>query len=357
MLSHRSKVAVVFASDVAVILLCLVPALTCWKSHDLAFFMGQRQHQAPLLVFILCLATLFVRLSIGTPRKCSNWKPALAPTVSEARHMKVCTALTDYFLVAALFWFWSATHTTKEELCPFAVAFSFFASVIVFPLKDDIQCRFIWREFICQRKLQWKKFSLNFVLFGACALLGLVCSGFSDFEKISSPSVLARIWCEAILATVLCDATGMGFLHRWVHKCPNLYFLHKKHHDAVHDTSVMLAYNFDIADLAVEFGSGIPLLIALKHLAGFQPKIHVLSFHFISILAVQGHAMNPYAVAWFNPILDHFARCTVAHNLHHVVKKGYYTNFPYHHFLTPSLRKRDIRLYNEHMKTGFPVEI
>ena len=117
MLSHRSKTAVVFASDVAVILLCLVPALMRWKwlakSNDLALFMGQRQNQVPLLVFILCLATLFVRLSIVTPMKCSNWKPALAPTVSEARHMKVCTALTDYFLVAALFWFWRATHTTK----------------------------------------------------------------------------------------------------------------------------------------------------------------------------------------------------------------------------------------------------
>ena len=86
-------------------------------------------------------------------------------------------------------------------------------------------------------------------------------------------------------------------------------------------------------------------------------KIHVLSFHLISILAVQGHAMNPYAVAWFNPVLDHFARCTIAHNLHHVIKKGYYTNFPYHHLLSASKRKRDISLYNKHMKTGFPVEV
>ena len=353
MLSKQTKAAVVCASDAAVVLFCLAPVFLHWDSNYLKHFVMRHDH-APFIALLLCLATLFVRLSIA-PRKCGSWKSAVTPTVSEARQMKVWTALTDYFLVAMLFWFWSTTHSTRGDICPFSVAFSFFASVIVFPLKDDIQCRIVWKKIVCQKKLQWKKFSLNFVVFGVCALLGLVFSGAADFEQVSNMFVLARIWCEAISSTILCDAIGMNLLHRWMHQFPKLYFLHKKHHEAVHDTSIMLAYNFDIADLAVEFGSGIPLLIAIKHLLGFQPKIHVLSFHLISIIAVQGHAMNPYALAWFNPVLDHFARCTVAHNLHHVIKKGYYTNFPYHHLFRPSKRKRDISLYNEHMKTGFPV--
>ena len=146
------------------------------------------------------------------------------------------------------------------------------------------------------------------------------------------------------------------FVHRWMHE--KAYFLHKKHHHC--GGANIVAYQtvaFDLFDMVLEFGAGIPLLGLLKMQLGLDYRIHFLSHILKLAMGFQSHSGNPYAVYLFNPALDYLARSTLCHNLHHAIQRDYNLFVPYSHFISAENRHKDIHKYNEVMKTQFPLSI
>lgn len=108
----------------------------------------------------------------------------------------------------------------------------------------------------------------------------------------------------------------------------------------------------------IEFGAGIPLLIVFKRLCfGPTSKVHFLTYGLVMLKGVQGHSGNPYASYFFVPVLDYLIRPPLAHNLHHVIQSDYYSSKQEVHVCNPEARRKDIDLYNKHLKTQFPRSV
>ena len=229
------------------------------------------------------------------------------------------------------------------------------------PLKDEIQCRVLWRKFISPYKLNswpysWKASMdqvSSSVLFAFLSLLSLCFGGRINYEVLTA-KVVIRAWLEARATLAITDLM-MHFVHRWMHE--QAYFLHKKHHSGKADLMSSLSTSFDLFDLLAEFGAGLPVLLLSKKLLGLDPTIHLLSHHLILLFGFQHHSGNPYAVYLFNPVLDYLARSTLCHNLHHAIQNDYHLFVPYSHFFSPESRHNDIDKYNKHMKTVFPPTV
>ena len=117
--------------------------------------------------------------------------------------------------------------------------------------------------------------------------------------------------------------------------------------------------HFDLFDVLIEFGGGVPVLIIVKKLC-FDPtsKVHFLTYGLVLLKGLQGHSGNPYAPYFFVPALDYLARAPLCHNLHHVIQTDYYITNPHSHFsFNPEARRKDIDLYNKHLQTQFPRNV
>ena len=184
-------------------------------------------------------------------------------------------------------------------------------------------------------------------------------SGQLSCESVKNPKVLLQVLIESILVgDVVTSHIFMNFWHKWMHE--KAYFLHKKHHKA--SNKCLMAFvgqTFDLFDLIIEFGGGVPLFILVKRLCfGPTSKVHFLTYGLFTLKGIQIHSGNPYASFFFVPILDYFVRAPLAHNLHHVIQSNYYTGVPWRHFnFNQEARRKDIGLYNEHMKTHFPRSV
>ena len=132
------------------------------------------------------------------------------------------------------------------------------------PLKDEIQCRLIWRKFISPYKLNSWPYSLkssfdqlsSSVPFAVLSLLSLCFGGRVGFEVLTA-KVVIQAWLEARATLAITDLI-MHFVHRWMHE--QAYFLHKKHHSGKADLMSFLSARFDLVDLLAEFGAGLPVL-------------------------------------------------------------------------------------------------
>ena len=99
------------------------------------------------------------------------------------------------------------------------------------------------------------------------------------------------------------------------------------------------------------------LLLGLKFFLGMPPKVHFITCAFWVIMNHHAHSMNPYAVFFFNPVLDYLMRPTITHNLHHAVQRGHYIHVPWSHLFFQGSKASDIGLYNKLMKTDFPTGV
>ena len=61
------------------------------------------------------------------------------------------------------------------------------------------------------------------------------------------------------------------------------YFLHKKHHQGSANILASQTAMFDLFDMVLEFGAGIPLLGFLKKLLGLDYRVHFLT-HILKII-------------------------------------------------------------------------
>ena len=350
---------VVALSNTALLALCFVGLIQAWDQPTFDLFLATKLSK--VLPWSLLYPVFFVFMPIVPRPKKVAMEDATTPSPFQARTMAVVTAVMDYVLVGGLFILWNSTCRLADGgLCPFSAAATVVVAVAIMPVKDEIQCRVMWRKFISPLKLNswhysWKYLfsQLPTILFGTMSLLFLWLSGLVTFECITNPKVSLQIWVEAVVAQYFFTELVMLVVHKWMHN--NAYSLHKKHHKGKAANVMCLhAPDFDFFDLFIEFGSGIGALIFFKGLLGFDPNIHLLTYNLKLVMDYQIHSGNPYATALFNPVLDYLCRPTVCHNLHHVVQKDHQGNIPLHHFVSAANRRKDIALYNKHMRTNFP---
>jgi len=363
--SSLAKQAIVISSNVAIVALFAVGVAHHWSHHALSLFLNFK-----LGVALPCLvgyAAFMIVMPLVPKPKTLDAKSAAAataaPSIFQARFMATSTAVIDYCVVGALLLFWNSVCRLDDgSLCPFTAACTYFLQFVIMPVKDEIQCRILWRRFISPLKLSswpynWKT-SIDQILFitpyGFLSLLLFCLSGMISFETILKPQVLLRVWLEVLAAAVTADVF-MILAHRWMHE--KAYFIHKKHHESCTSLVSFLFPRIDLLDTLLEFGAGMPLLIVLKKFLGLDPRMHLLTYNIFTLWGFQIHSGNPYAVYFFNPFLDYLARPALFHGLHHAIQKGYYTFLPFSHFLSKENRHKDIELYNKHMKTGFPLSV
>ena len=359
--SLSKKTTVLFSSNTVILALISFGVFQHWDQNAFILFLDKKWSQVwPwLLLYPIFLVTMPL---MPRPARCNTGetKNAFPPSIAQAKVMLFCTATIDYAVTSALMLFWNSVCRLEDgNLCPFTAAGTLLVAQAVMPLKDDIQCRLIWRKFISPYKLNSWPYSWeasldkasSSALFGCLSLLAFCLSDQVSFGSVLLPSIAFQIWLEAMLMLSVTEVLT-HFAHRWMHE--KAYFLHKKHHKASACVSCFHAPVFDLFDLVIEFGGGLPILCVLKHLLGLDSRVHLLSHHLWLVVATQIHSGNPYAVYFFNPILDHFARPTVCHNLHHTIQKDHYLFVPYSHFVSAESRHNDIEKYNKHMKTHFP---
>ena len=230
-------------------------------------------------------------------------------------------------------------------------------------MKEEIQCRMLWKKNISYRKIHsWpytlsslaKHFCSTSWVFVCLSAFALFSGGGVDVASQFAIILPCRIWLET-MGVLLATEASMHYGHRWMHRTS--YFLHRRHHhEQKQDLTMEGSLAFDNLDLVIEFFAGMLLMIAAKWLLGLAPTIHFFSYSLLLILGMQFHSANPHAVYFFNPILDHFMRPTVCHNLHHFVQVGYYTQIPFHQLFNRKARENDIALYNQHMNTQYPLD-
>ena len=274
--------------------------------------------------------------------------------------MALLTASFDYLFVGSVFLFFASTFEMNEPLCPFRGTCAVFLLIGGQLMKEEIQCRMLWRNYISPKKVNSWPYTLELIskrflstswIFSCLSTFAILSSGIIDFVFHRSIFVTCtRVWLETMLFVCVGDVV-MHVGHRWMHQ--QAYFLHKKHHEQKQNLTMEGATHFDNVDLVIELFAGVPLAVVLKWALGFRPSVHFFSYSLFAVAEMQIHSGNPYATFFFNPILDYSMRATIVHNLHHFVQVSYHNQIPYWHMLDKKARSSDIALYNVHMKTHF----
>jgi len=309
---------------------------------------------------LLYPAFLLIMPLLPRPEKVAV-RTAAAPSLAQARFMAIATVLMDYVTMGGLILFWDRVCRLDDgSLCPFTAVVSMAASLAVVPIKDEVQCRLLWRKFVSPHKLNswpytWKSSlaQLPTVSFLFLSFLSICLDGRVSFEALTT-KVVIQGWLESRACLAIADFI-MHFAHRWMHE--KAYFLHKKHHEGKTDLTSFNSTSFDLLDLILEFGAALPIYLTCKDFLGLDPRIHFLAHSFGLATGIQHHSANPYAVYLFNPLLDYLSRPTLTHNLHHAIQNDYHLFVPWSHFVSPESRHNDIEKYNKQMKTHFPPRV
>ena len=363
-LSDQRKALILTSSNLAILALCAAGVAKDWSQSAFQLFLNSKLPQVwPFL--LLYPAFLVIMPLLPRPKKVEI-KTANKPSTTKARLMALVTSVIDYLVVGALLLFWDSIGRLEDgSLCPFTAAGTLLVGLVVMYVKDEIQCRFLWRKFISPYKINswpycWSKSfdliytSASFVFLNG---LGLFLSGWVSCESVKNPKVLLQVLLESTLVSDVFTHIFMIFGHKWLHE--KAYFLHKKHHKANKCLMSIDAPHFDLFDVLIEFGGGFPLLIIFKSLCfGPNSKVHFLTYGMTMLKGNQGHSGNPYAQFFFVPVLDYLIRTPLCHNLHHVIQSDYYSINPHSHFtFNAEARRKDIDVYNKHLKTQFPRNV
>ena len=358
-----------FSSNLAILAFYAANVAANWNHDAFRLFLTTKLKQVWPFLLLTEPAFMLIMPFVPKPRcvtTTTKVECAAKPTIGEAKLMAISTAAIDYLVVGALLLFWDTICRLEDgSICPFTAAGTLLVGFTVMSIKDDIQCRFLWKKFISPYKLNswphtWQRtFDIIFTspLFSFLACLGLCLSGWVSFESIKNPKVLLQVQLESMVITDGITNLFMMFGHKWLHD--KLYFLHRKHHKASNKCLMIYgAPQFDLLDMVIEFGAGVPGLIVVKKiLFGPSSKVHFLTYGLFAMKAFQTHSGNPYSPVYFVPLLDHLARTTICHNLHHVIQNDYFSIVPHQHLWNPEARKRDIDLYNKHLMTQFPRSV
>jgi len=148
------------------------------------------------------------------------------------------------------------------------------------------------------------------------------------------------------------DFFSLYILHQLMHENKTLYSLHKEHHTVRDNAQNLMAYHIDVLDLFLENLCAPVAMNAVQYFMGWPMRIHYCAMVFSSVMDIQIHSINPHAPCLYNPILDYFFRCNVAHGIHHAVQLANYTFIPYH-YLNPKTAQYEMAKYDSIMKTNW----
>lgn len=362
------KQAIVSSSNLAILVLCFAGVAANWNHHAFQLFLTTKLKQ--VWPFLLLTEPVFLLVTPMLPKLSCIAKTRIEradkPSIHEARVMAISTAIIDYLVVGVLLLFWDSLCAHEDgSLCPFTAVCTLFVGLAVMSIKDEIQCRLIWRRFISPYKLNSWPYSWNRsfdTLFTSSAFfflssLGLLLSDSLSCKSVKNPKVLLQVQLESMAISDGITNIFMMVGHKWLHD--KMYFLHKKHHKVSNKCLMVFGSStFDLLDLVIEFGAGVPgLIIVKKILFGSSSKVHFMTHGLVLLKGFQGHSGNPYSPYFFVPVLDYLVRAPLCHNLHHVIQNDYYSNVPHLHLFNPEARKKDIDLYNKHLKTQFPRSV
>lgn len=359
-LPGATKQSIVTFSNLAIFGFVVAGTFCNWNQDALDTFVRLKLPQIwPCLLVYPTFLVLMPMLSTKA-RKEKPIEHASAPTISQAWHMAVVTATIDYVIVGSLLL--GLDYICRLEngnICPFSAAGSFLFAAAIMPIKDEVQCRFLWRDFISPHKLNSWPYTFKISLeqtFTACfAFLGLLAlnlSGLVSFENAADTVVLFSIYRDVGISLLVTDFV-MQHAHVWMHE--KAYVVHKMHHQGNRDLVSFHASIIDLFDLCLETGSGFFTVFLTKTVLGIDPRVHYLTHCTMFLLGFQHHSGNPYAPYFFFPPLDYLVRAPLCHNLHHAIKNRFHFFVPYAHLLSSQTRRRDIILYNKRMKTKFPA--
>lgn len=141
-------------------------------------------------------------------------------------------------------------------------------------------------------------------------------------------------------------------LHKMMHENPKLYSYHKEHHTVNKNAQNLMALHIDVIDLFLENLCAPVLMLLVLYISGRPVTMHFGSMILSTIMDIEIHAINPHTPCLFNPIMDYFFRCNLAHQIHHSRQTENYMFIPYHH-INSKLVKEEMRGYDEIMKTSF----
>jgi len=175
-------------SNTALLALCFAGLIQAWDQEAFDLFLATKLSKV-LPWFLVYPAFLIAMPMLPRPKK-AVLKEAAKPSHFQAKTMAVVTAVMDYFVVGALFIFWNSTCRLSDgSLCPFSAVTTAIVMPAVIPVKDEIQCRVMWRKFVSPLKLNSWNYSwthlvgqLPVVVFGATFLLTLCLSGLVSFD-------------------------------------------------------------------------------------------------------------------------------------------------------------------------------
>jgi len=204
---------------------------------------------------------------------------------------------------------------------------------------------------------------IHLVIFPAASYLETA-FGLFTFEPLGK-SVIFTIYMEYMFMSFIKDALSMNVLHEMMHH--QWFPHHKVHHMPMKELSLVNVFYFDILDIIVENMIAPAVLLGVKTtFCGASPSLHFLSFILLGVTDMQCHAVCPYSVGFFNPVLDYLMNPNISHQLHHALNMGHYTVWPWHQLKgiyhydfaeksnVDGSVERDFATYNKVLGTCFP---
>ncbi|CAJ1967194.1 unnamed protein product [Cylindrotheca closterium] len=290
--------------------------------------------------------------------------------IVDGQAARFLTQLVDYarfyaVVICTVLW---ATNEQEKRLVCWKAALMPVAIVTSHTIMEVVYGHILGPNTLGQSKRnQIRKDERNVALIGGVALLVFQMScavGFLTYIGAFTPTfvhdksnlldwtlALSTAYGEFWILSWLKDVTSMHFVHRLMHN-KNYKYLHRihlLHHSHTTNLNNINGALLEPVDLFLENTIGPLLLVVLKCLSGYPPKISLISFLYSISAEGSNHSLNPYSISYYFPPVDFFLKGNLAHNLHHTSPNGHFHAQPWHH-LWEGYHK-DLEAYNRIMKT------
>lgn len=185
--------------------------------------------------------------------------------------------------------------------------------------------------------------SIQTILLATILFMALQRYDFVSLTAIRSWRSLGGIWLDYISMMILNDYPILNTFHSWMHNSAWAFArVHKKHHEGKLGCQAIHAFQFDPLDLVFESLLAPPLYLLLRASCGYSATIPVASIILLTFQQIRGeHSCNPHTIFFLNPVLDHFFKVNIEHQLHHAVLSRAHDNvtvIPLSHLWTSARR-------------------
>mmetsp|Transcript_33152 Transcript_33152/g.71633 ORF Transcript_33152/g.71633 Transcript_33152/m.71633 type:complete len:343 (+) Transcript_33152:1688-2716(+) len=166
-----------------------------------------------------------------------------------------------------------------------------------------------------------------------------------------------EIYLQFYAMLILRDLFYLAPFHSLMHSAPRWYRLHKEHHKVMKNAQSLHAFHINILDLVLE-NVGAPILLVLGQCIMSDWKQEHVGINIFAVVLLTGHdialhSIDPYSAMYFCPVLDHFMKGNICHQLHHALNNDYIMFVPYGHLWSSRRRRKDVDRYNTVFETDF----